>query len=81
MMGHVARNGRKHEGKRLRRIHRCKWEDDTKPVIRSVECGSVECVQQIQDVNGWQVFVNTLMELRIIKEVGNFLTIQTNVSF
>jgi len=41
----------------------------------------VECVQQIQDVNRWRIFVNTVVELRIIKEVGNFLTAQTNVSF
>jgi len=63
MMGHLARNGRKHEGKSLRRIRRYKWEDDTKPVIRVVGCGSVECVQQIEDVNRWRVFVNTIIGL------------------
>jgi hypothetical protein len=56
MMGHAARNGRKHDGKRKHRIHRYKWEDDTKPVIGLVGCGSVECVQQIQDVNRWVGF-------------------------
>jgi hypothetical protein len=63
------------EGKRSlgRPIRR--WEDNIKMDIEDVEEGSMDWIDLVQDGEKWRAVANAVMNLRVPKNVGDFLTI------
>ena len=82
--GHVARMGErrgvyrvlvgKSEGKRPLGRHRHRWEDNIKMDLQEVGCGSMDWNELAQDRDRWQALLKVVMNLRVPKNVGNFLT-------
>jgi len=66
--------GRKPEGKRPLGNPRHRWEDNIKMYIKRKECESVDWIHLAQDKFQWQVFLKTVMRLRIPQKAGNVLT-------
>jgi hypothetical protein len=89
--GHVVRMGErkgvcrvsvgKPEGKRPLGRHRRKWEDYIKMDIQEVGCGGMDLTELAQDRDRWRAFVNTVMNILVPKNAGNFLTSCKPVSF
>ena len=82
--GHVARVGErrgvhrvlvgKPEGKRpLGRLRR-RWEDNIKMDLQEVGEGCEDWMELAQDRDRWRALVSTVMNLRVSKNAGNFLT-------
>jgi hypothetical protein len=73
--GHVARLGEKRyafrilvgkpEGKRPLGRPRRKWEDNIKMDLREIGWGGMDWIDLAQDRDQWNVFVNTIMNLRV----------------
>ena len=81
--GHVARVGEgsgvhrvlvgKPEGKRPLERPRCRWEDNIKMELQEVgEDG--DWMLLAQDRDRWRALVSTVMNFRVPKNAGNFLT-------
>jgi hypothetical protein len=54
--------------------HRSRWKDNIRMYLREIGCEDVEWIQEDQDRDQWRVLVNTVMNLRVPRKVGNFLT-------
>jgi hypothetical protein len=62
------------EGKRpLGRLRR-RWEDNIKMDIREIGIDKANWIELAQDRVQWRAFVNTVMNLRVHKKAGYFLT-------
>jgi len=82
--GHVARMGEgrgvhrvlvgKPEGKRPLGRQRRRWEDNIKMDLQEVGGGCEDRMELAQDRGRWRAFVSTVMNLRVPKNSGNFLT-------
>jgi hypothetical protein len=83
-VGHVARTrerrgeyrvlASKPDGKIPLGRPRCRWEDNSKMDIQEVGCGGMDWFELAQDTDRWQALVNGVMNLRVPKYTGNFLT-------
>jgi hypothetical protein len=82
--GHVARMGEvrgaynilvgRPEGRRPLARPRCRWEDNIEMDLREIVFGDVYWIHWAQDRDRWRALVNTVMNLRVPKNAGNFLT-------
>ena len=82
--GHVARMGEergvqrvllgKPEGKRPLGRPRHRWEDNIKMGFQEVGRGCGDWMELAQDRVRWRALVSTVMNLRVPKKTGNFLT-------
>jgi hypothetical protein len=63
----------KPEGKRPLGRHMCRWED-IRPYLRETGWEGVDWIHLAQDKDEWQALVNTVMNLRVLRKVGYFLT-------
>jgi len=64
----------KPEGKRPLGKPRRRWEDNIKMDFQEVEGGCGDWMELAQDRDRWRALVSTLMNLRVPKNAGNFLT-------
>jgi len=81
---HVARVGQgrgvhrllvgKPEGKRPLGRPRQRWEDNIKIDLQEVGGGCGDWMELAQDRDRWPALVSTVMNLRVPKRAGNFLT-------
>jgi hypothetical protein len=62
------------EGKRSLGRPRLRWEDNIKMDLREVGWGCGDWMELAQDRERWRAFVSTVMNLRVPKNAGNFLT-------
>ena len=53
---------------------RCRWEDNIKMDLQEVGCGSIEWIELAQDRERWRELANTVMNRRVPRNAGNFLT-------
>jgi len=89
--GHVARMGKgrgayrvllgKPEGKKPLGRPRRRWVDNIRMVLQEVGCGYVDWIGLAQDRDSWQTLVSAVMNLRVPRNAGNFLTGCKPVSF
>jgi hypothetical protein len=81
---HVARMGEERnayrilvgtpEGKRpLERPRRC-WEDNIRMYLREIEWDCMDWIYLAQDRDKWRALVNTVMNLRVLYNVGKFFS-------
>ena len=64
----------KPEFKRPLGKHRHRWEDNIKMYLQEVGFGGMDRIDVAQDRDRWRALVSTLMNLRVPKNAGNFLT-------
>ena len=64
----------KPEGKRPLGRHRRRWEDNIKIDFQEVGGGCEDWMELAQDTDRWRALVSTVMNLRVPKNAGNFLT-------
>jgi len=64
----------KPEGKRPLGRHRRRWEDNIEMNLQEVGWGCGDWMDLAQDRDRWQALVSTVMNLRVQKMGGNFLT-------
>jgi hypothetical protein len=50
------------------------WEDTIITDLRKICCDGVDWIHLAQDRDRWLVIVNTVMNLRVPRKAGNFLT-------
>jgi hypothetical protein len=55
-------------------IPRRRFEDNIRIDFRGIGKEGVHCMHLTQDSDQWRVFVNTVMNLRVPQNAGNFLT-------
>jgi len=89
--GHVARMGDergvyrvlvgKPEGKRPLERPRRRWVHNIRTDLQEVEYGSVDWIGLAQDRDRWRTLVSAVMNLRVPRNAGNFLTSCKTVSF
>jgi hypothetical protein len=82
--GHVARMGEgrcvyrvlvgRPEGKRPLERSRRRWKDNIKLDLREIGIDGANWIRLAQDRVQWRAFVNTVMNLRVHKKEGYFLT-------
>jgi hypothetical protein len=71
----------KPEGKRPLWRPRHRWENNIKLDIQEVGCGGMDWIELSQNWDRWQALVNTVMNLRVPRNGGNFLTSSEPVNF
>ena len=64
----------KPEGKRLLGRPRRRWEDNIKMDFQEVGGGCEDWMELAQDRDRWRALVSMVMNLRVPKIAGNFLT-------
>jgi hypothetical protein len=64
----------KSEGKRPLGSPRRRWVDNTKIVLREIGWDSVDWIDLAHDRDRWRALVNTVVNLRVPWNVGNFLS-------
>ena len=64
----------KPEGKRPLGRPRRRWEDNIKMVLQEVGGGCGDLMELAEDRDRWRGIVSTVMNLRVPKNAGNFLT-------
>jgi hypothetical protein len=52
---------------------RRRWEDNMKVDFREVRWGDIDWIGLAQDRDRWRALVNTVMNLRVPSDAGNFL--------
>ena len=57
----------KPEGKRSSAGSRCRWKD-IKMCLKEICWESANCINQVQDTDGWRAVVNTVMNIRVPKK-------------
>jgi len=58
-----------------------RWEDNIKMDLRKVGCGGKDWIDLGQKKGRRRALVNTVMNLRVPQNAGNFLTISKPVTF
>jgi hypothetical protein len=81
--GHVARMGEKRtayrilvgkpEGKRPLGRPRRRWVDNIKMDLREIVSDGADWMEMAQDRDQWRALVNTVLNLRVPRNVGKFL--------
>ena len=89
--GHVARMGEergvyrvlvgKPEGRKPVGRPRRRWVDNIRMDLQEVGCGYMDWIGLAQDRDGWRTLVSAVMNLRVPRNAGNFLTSWKPVSF
>ena len=89
--GHVARMGEerglyrvlvgKPEGRRPVGRPRRRWLDNIRLDLQEVGCGYMDWIGLAQDRDRWRTVVSAVMNLRVLRNAGNFLTNCKPVSF
>jgi hypothetical protein len=64
----------KSEGKRLLGRPRCKWENNIKTDLREIRCGGIYWTVLSQDRNQWRDLVNTIINLRVPKNLVKIMS-------
>jgi hypothetical protein len=62
------------EGRRPLGRPRRRWEDNISVDLREIGFGDVDWIHLTQDRGTWLALVNTVMNLQVPKNEGNFLT-------
>jgi len=62
------------EGKRPLGTPRRRWGNNIKMNFQEMGCGGMDWIGLAQDRDRWRALVNAVMNLRVPKNVGNFLT-------
>jgi hypothetical protein len=70
----------KPEGRRPLGRPRCRCEDNIKMDLWEVGCGGMDWINLAEGRYRWQALVNAVMNLQVLHNVGNFLTIRQPVS-
>jgi hypothetical protein len=61
------------EGKKPLGRPKCKWEDSNKIDLREIEW-DMDWIHLVQDREQWRTLVNTVMNIRVPYNFGNFLS-------
>jgi hypothetical protein len=69
------------EGNRPPRRLRGRWEDNMKVDLREVARGGMDWVHLAQDRDHWRALVNTVINLHVPQNIGNFLSSWMTGSF
>jgi hypothetical protein len=64
----------KPEGKRPLGRPRRRWVDNIRTDLQEVGCGYMEWIGLAQDRDRWRTLVSEVMNLRVPRNAGNFLT-------
>jgi hypothetical protein len=64
----------KPEVKRQLGKYRCRWVDVIKMVLREIVWVGLDSIDLTQVTDQWKARVNRIMSLRVIKNVGKFLS-------
>jgi hypothetical protein len=62
------------KGKRPHGRRRCRWEDNNKVDLKGIGWGGMNWNNLAQDKDQWRAHLNSVMNLRVLKKFGNFLT-------
>jgi hypothetical protein len=53
---------------------RRRWEDNIKMDLQELGCEGMDWIEMTHDMDRWWALVNTVMNLRVLKNAGKFLT-------
>jgi hypothetical protein len=71
----------KPEGKRPHGRRRCRWVDSIKIDLREIGWDGMDWIDLAQDGDQWKAFVNTVLNLRVPSNAGNFVSSCTTGGF
>ena len=60
---------------------KCRWKDNIKMDLQEVGCGHMDWIGLVQDRESWRTLVSAVMNLRVSRNAGNFLTSCKPLSF